>query len=611
MDNESKSLTTRDIWNLFICSAILLFMFVIPKINFSDFILQFHYLISFNSNSYNPQNPPIFFSIGEAISALAILFAVYQFKKEKWSLALKIRNYIGKVVISCISFGIIFSIISSVVPFIDPKNIFELSIFWQIASSFLIAFSVAFLLVKATNKNLFNRKNSRRFYEILAWEISRPDNKRLDLALNVLLDNFENICKSASQEDIKSEINKSARNILDVILSDSSMVKLLTTKRFDGLMYILSVIKKYNVNRMHSPRGIPMIFQGLFLDPDSFLYKQLDHNGLALSANLYENIFESSKILNNFDLFGYPTLGFSSPQDITESTVSVFIQAISKLIKTYLKTGEVPVRHVNNGIEYLSNMFGEICSNIKNEQIAGKDKRYGKNSNWWLLHRITDFLGHDYLFIGHKERFNEQDTIFNKDILALEKKSKKANLNSDLSINEAIAAALYKAFEQLSKIEKGTDTYSIVLDLLHGMTFEDSNLKEGFILPFTERIWEQIGKNVLGKYYPMVLKSYLNYIGFCLVREDGEEKGWSGEQAEKMRRLLYIDLKPKLDENEKMIDGTLMKEALLPDCMDYRGGKFYYTMGFGRGPEEEITPPPNDAKSALEGIDWKNSRNSV
>ncbi len=610
MIKESPETTIKDLRTLLFCLMVVLLMLVLPRINFTNFYTQFSHLISFHSDLYNPQYPPIFFSIGEAISALAILFAVYQFKSEKWSLALKIRGYIRKVVIASISLGIIFSIISSLVSFVDPRNIFELSIFWQIASSLFIAFSVVFLLMKAMNTNLFNRKNSRKFYEVLSWEISRPDEERLNLALNVLLDNFENICKAASKEDPKSEINQSARNILDVILSDSSIVKLLTTKRFDGLMYILSVIKKYNINRMHSPQGIPLIFQGLFLDPYSFLYKQLDRNGLALSANLYENIFESSQILNNFDLFGYPTLGFSSPQDITESTVSVFIHAISKSIKTYLKTGEIPVRHVNNGIEYLSNMFGEICSNIKDEQVAGKDKRYGRNSNWWLLHRITYFFGHDYLFIGHRERFNEQDTIFNKDIIALEKESKEASFLSELSINEAIAAALYKAFEQLSQIEKENDTYHIVFDLLHGMTFE-SNLQEGYILPFTKRIWEQIGKNVLGKYYPMVLKSYLNYIGFCLVGDDGQRKGWAGEQAEKMRRLLYIDLKPKLDAGEKMVDDTPMKEALLPDCMNYKDGNFTYTMGFGRGPTVTITPPAEDSKSALDGVDWEHSKSLI
>lgn len=609
IENE-ETINIDDLKIFLIWSTVLFLMLFFPTLDFTNFYTQFNNFISFKSDSYNPQNPPIFFSIGEAISALAILFAVYQFKREKWSLALEIRNYIKKVVVASMSLGIIFSVVASLVSFVDPKNIFQLSIFWQVISSLLIAFSVVFLLTKATNKNLFNRRSSRNFYEVLSWEISRPDDNRLNLALDVLLDNLDNICKAISEDPLESEYNQSARNILDVILSDSSIVRLLSTKRFDGLMFIISVIKKYNINMSHSPKGIPMIFQGLFLYPDSFLYKQLDRNGLALSANLYSSIFESSQMLNNFDLFGYPTLGFSSPQEITSSTISVFLEAISKSIKTYLKTGKVPVRHVNNGIEYISNLFGDICFKIRDEQDAGKNKRYNTNGNWWLLDKISHFWGHDYLFIGHRERFNEKDIVFNEDILTSEKLSKEANFNSELSINEAIAAALYKSFTNLSAIEKENDTYHIVLNLLNGMTYEP-NLQEGYILPFTQRMWIQIGKNVLGKHYPMVLKSYLQFVGFCLVGDQGQRAGWAGEQAERMRRLLYVDLKPKLDAGEVMINDKPMKESLLPDCMDYKDGKFTYTMGFGNGPTKIIDPPQDGSESALADIDWENSRDSV
>ena len=610
MTDDTQKFTKKDLVNLLFCLIVIFLIFILPEISVTTFFRQLNHLVSFDSSFYDYKNPPIFFSVGEAISALAILFAVYQFKKEKWSLALKIRNYIEKTVIVSISLGILFSIFASFVTFTIPRNIFELSIFWQILSSLFIAFSVVFLLLKATNKNLFNKKNAKRFYETLVWEISRPDDERLNLALNVLLDNFENICKSATKYDSKSEANCFARNILDVILSDRSMVKLITTKRFDGLMYILSILKKYDLNQHHSSQGIPMIFQGLFLDPDSFLYKQLDNNGLALSTNIYESIFGTPQILNNFDLFGYPTLEFSVPDDVNGSTVTVFIQSISKSIKTYLVTGKVPVGHVNKGIKYLSDLFGVICSNIKNEQETGNGKRYGKNSGWWLLNNIARFLGHDYLFIGHRERFDGQDAVLNQDIVATEKIAKETNFHSYLAVNEAVAAAIYKAFEQLSRIEKELDTYHVVLDLLNGMTSEP-NLREGYMLPFTKRMWEQIGKNVLGKHYPMVLKSYLNFVGFCLAAGDGQRKGWSGEQAERMRRLLYIDLKPQLELNEKMVDGTLMKDALLPDCMSYEEGKFTYTFGFGRGPIVVIDPPPEGSESALEDVDWKNSRNLV
>jgi len=608
MFNEPKLLTKRDVWTIFFCSIILFFVVVLPNLNLNNFYIQFTNLISFGSGSYNSENSPIFFSLGEAFSTLAILITVYQFRNEKWRLALRIRSFILPTVITLVSFSIASSIFSTLF-FLDfykiPPNIFHLSVFWQIISGVLMISAIIFLFIKTKNKNLFNKKNSRKFYEILHWEISRPTDERLNLVLNVLLENFENICKNASLNNLNSEISKDARAVLDVILSDGSMVKLLSTQRLDGLMHILYVIKKYNINRRHSSKGIPLIIRGLFFDSESFLYKQLDHSGLALSANLYENLFGSPEILTNFDLFDYPTISFSAKGSTSDTTVNVFIQALSKSIETYLKTGRVPARHINNGIEHLSNIFGELCSKINFEQDDNENGR-GLKGSWWSLHQIAHFFGHDYIYLGEEEKEKKELNIHIKE---KEKTAKETSFYSNSTINEGIAAAMYKAFEQLSRIDKTNDRYGHVLDLLYGV--HEPKMKEGYLIPFEKRIWEQIGKNVLGRHYPMVLKTYLDYIGFCLVGDDGQRKGWTGEQAEKMRRLLYIDLKPQLDKNEKMVDGTTMKEALLPDCMDYREGKFYYTMGFGRGPEEEIVPPSSGAKSALEGVEWKNSRNLV
>jgi hypothetical protein len=606
MKEETDKLTKTDL-KKFTFSAVSLFVIlVLPKLNLLNLWTKILDILSFNSNFYNFKDPAIFFSVGEAISALAILLAIYQIKKEKWNLSLKIRGYITKVILVTISLGILFSIISSLVIFITPKYVFHLSIFWQILSSIFIAFSVIFLLTKATNKNLFNKKNSRKFYEIIAWEISRPDKKRLNYALDVILDNFENICKSAVISDSKMEISQSARNILNVILSDESIVKLITTERFDGLMYIISTLKKYNISRNHSNRGIPIIFRGLFFYQDSFLYKQLDYEGIAMAANIYENVFGSSQMLNNFDIFGYPTIGFASRIKSDKKTVDVFIDALSKSIETYLINGDVSVSHINNGIECLSNIFGNLCERIAEEEGDGKIK-YDIDSNWWSLSRISTFWSHTYVFMGVNDGYRNNDVKLNKEIIEREEKAQEASFNSNRAINEAVAAALYKCFEQLSKIKKAEDTYHIVLDLLGGIISEPE-YKKGYSKPFTKRIWEQIGKNVLGKYYPAVLRPYLNYIGLAVASNKNQETGWRGEQSERMRRLLYIDLKPLLDNNTKMVNDEFMKDVLLPECMDYKDGKFTYTMGFGKGPTVEIDLPPEGSESALKGVDWEHSR---
>ena len=213
------------------------------------------------------------------------------------------------------------------------------------------------------------------------------------------------------------------------------------------------------------------------------------------------------------------------------------------------------------------------------------------------MHVIAEFLGRDYPSMAYRN-------IVNLEISEREKTTSEASFYSESTINAGVTAALYKAFEQLSFIKNTVDTYHTVLELLEGMRHEsDRKNKDGYIEPFEKRIWEQISNNITKRYYPAVLRPFLSSIGFCLASDTSQRQGWIGEQAEKMRRLLYIDLKPLLDKDAEMINYKKMKTALLPETMDYKDGYFTYRFDFGRGKEKRISPPPKGTKSALEDID--------
>jgi hypothetical protein len=595
MKTESNKLNWNDFYKLFFCGLILLVVFweKISLPNIGEWIIH---ITMPDLVNYPYQSPPVFFSIGEALSSIAILLAIYQFKKDKWSIALKVRNYIRPTILATISLGVVLSFVSPFILFKTPTNIFELSIFWQAVGGIFIIFSIVFLFLKATNKGLFNSRTAKKFYEVLHWELSRPSPERLEIILNTLLDNFENICKSAIGDE-KLEVTQLSSAILDVILGEGSLVDLVTTKRLDALHYILAVFEKYNINYRQA-RGFTRIVKNLFVDQESFLYKHLEMSGLALSANLYDHLFGSPQILTNFDLFGWRTIDYSTYKNPSSTQINVFIKALSRAIETYLKTGSIPPRHINNGLSHLSEIFGDICVKINIEEKRGVDTKYALKDEWWSLHTIADFLGHEYPFLG-------RDETLNPIVIETEKTAKKAGFFSDITINEGVAASLYKAFEQLTYIKRSNDTYHTVLDLLHGMIYSP-DLKQGYRDPFEKRIWEQIARNVIEHYYPAPLRTYLMFIGFCLASDDNQRTGWIGEQAERMRRLLYVDLKPQLERAERMVDKTPMQESLLPDCMTYEGGKFTYRLGFGEGEKVFITEPPEGSESALKNVDLKN-----
>lgn len=545
----------------------------------------------FNSTKY--------LDLGGALAAFGLIFAIYQLRTPQWKIILSLRSrwqknliwIFGGIGLLLTLLGVLlseFSICWLCSPLDNP-------LFYEItAYCFFIASPFSLLYLSLRPKGLFNEKTSRIFYEVMVQEISRTNDDGINAALEVLLHNFKDICKAA-HEHKNEEINQFARAILNVILSDESVIKILTTKRLDALKIIFAVVENNQISRRESGIGIHKLVQNLFYDKESFLYKHLGGDGLALSSNIYESIFDSPTILTNFDLFGLSSLEYSMRGEMGQLGIEVLIEALSRSIKTYLVTGNVPPRHINNGLSYLSEIFGDICLRISIEEKRSVDTTYSLKDDWLALNYIARWLGHDYPFLAYQEKLNRV-------VQEREKTASEASFFSDSTINEGIAAALYKAVEQLSYIENTTDTYHTVLDLLNGMMHRDK-LKEGYRGPFEKRMWEQIAANIISHYYPATLRTYLEYVGSCLAENQNQRTGWIGEQAERMRRLLYVDLKPLIDSEAKMLNGKRMKDALLPKSMNYKNGKFTYRFGFGRGEEAEITPPLEGEGSALKGVD--------
>ncbi len=549
----------------------------------------------------DPVNIPIYLDLGSALAAFGLIFAVYQLRKPRWELILRIRSgWQSNLIWIFGGIGLLLTLARTIIPqewlFCLPFPLNTPLSYEIMAYLFFIASPVSLLYFSTRSKGLFNKKTARKFYESLVWEISKTSDDNVNAALSVLLPNLKDVCKAIEKYPPKEEIRQSASATLDVILSDTSVVKVLTTKRLDALQYIFGTIEKFNIRQREAGVGIPSIVRNLFNDKESFFYKHLNREGLALPLNIYEIIFDTPVILNNFNLFGYPTLWHLMPKELGNVGLSVFIEALSRSIKTYLKTGKVPPRHINDGLSYLSETFGSICHEISDIERKGGDTSYSSlQEQWWGLHLIANFLGHGYTFLAYQEELNQE-------IKEKEKTVPEVSFYSDTTINAGIAATLYKAFEQLSHIENTLDSYHTILELLYGMMHE-YEYKEGYRPPFEKRMWEQIAANVVHRHYPAALRTYLEFIGFCAASDENQRKGWIGEQAERMRRLLYIDLKPLLDTDTKMVNDEKMKDALLPKSMSYEGGNFTYTFGFGRGEKKIIPPPTEGSISALDGVD--------
>ena len=182
----------------------------------------------------------------------------------------------------------------------------------------------------------------------------------------------------------------------------------------------------------------------------------------------------------------------------------------------------------------------------------------------------------------------------------------RADFYSQATINAGVAAAIYKATEALSTLDDGFETYTTVVQLLHGMVFEPKR-KAGYREPFLARMWQQITINIRQRHYPVPLKAYLQTIGYHLA-SGMQLEGWVADESERIRKLLYVDLRPLFEADAQMINRTKMQDAMLPGMMRFSDGKFYYTFGYGKGEEAEIGPPAAHSGSAVDDVDPDESR---
>jgi len=542
---------------------------------------------------------PIYLGLGGALAAMGLILAVYQLRTPKWDIVLSIRRPWQKRLFWVLGgAGLLLTLFRVLLPEQPIEQIpalFRRAIFYEISAYlFFIASPVSLMFFANKNKGLFNKKTASDFYEVMAQRVSRTNDEDVNALLPVLLSNLENICLAI--KDTKNvETGHLARAIINVILSDEVVVKVITTKQLYALLFIFEMVEKHNIRQKDFGVGMPKIMNNLFNDKESFLYKHLKRTGLALSSNAYETIFSSSTILNNFDLYGYPALSYTDREETNIESIEVLIESLSRSMKMYLKTGDASARRINEGLSYLSDIFGDMCSKISIAEKPGVETTRSLKNEWRGVYAIARFLGHGYVFLAYQDELHAAT-------LEREKRATEASFHSNESINDGIAAILFKAFVQLSYIKKDRDVHDTVIRLLTGMIYHGEH-KTGYRDPFLKAVWEQIASNVKKQYYPAILKSYLMYVGLDLALGSRKKPEWVNEQAERMRRLLYVDLKPLLEKNIEMADGAKMEDVLLPSNMEYKKGYFFYTTGFGKGEEKRIDRPKEGAKSALSEID--------
>jgi len=549
--------------------------------------------------AYSMLEPQIFLGLGGALTALGLLFAAYEFANNSaLSIKLELRSNLERFFFLWLfpSLGILFALVAALVtqiPFEHIQPPFNNALFYEILS--FISFIIGIVLIGFVTRRIktFSEKNSRIFYEILIKHVSKNDKSFRNAVLEILSKNLRkisNILVNSSEPEARGN----ARAVLDVILSEHEIAETIATERLDILFHVLNTFEEERVTNRHVGYGFQQIMHQLFFNKKSFLHKQLNKEGLALSSNVAEKIFKNSYFLNNFDLFSYEIIKYQHRSNLSPDTIEIFTRNISMAIKNYHSGVDIEVKKINYGILMLSEMMDTAISEISLEEESSYEKITPVRS-------LANFFGKSPLYLIKPE-------IFSAGVIDRELDTRTANLRSSRNLNEAFSQAMYRTFLQLGNIKNldNFEYYLLTLGLFESIKDESQRIP-GYKKPFEKKIWNQIARNVLKKVYPNITKPYLLFGGYLAANNLGTGDDWFAIQAEKIRQLLYVDLKPLFVKDLKMVNGKSMEEILLPASIIYNKeqGSFFRRQGILDTDLIEI-PRPRTETSAFHDISVEN-----
>lgn len=533
----------------------------------------------------NIMNVPVFFSIGEAVAAVAIILAVYQIKKDDWETPLEIRDHVVPVTVILIGLGIAAEIAASIMSTTEPRTILELSLTWQILASLLIIGSFIYLVMNSKKKGLFNERTYNRFFESLKKRVAYRSPKQMDAVADILIMNLDDLLKQVSPAPLSGHstaIAKSAHDTLRKIVADSSFTRYVVEFRADFLTSFIKGIKEYHGYIDTLTITFNAIIRAAFYNKNSYLYDELRREGLGYGRPLLNDIFCDQRIFLDFKPLN--EIAFGGEQMVDSDRLDLFISALDLAIKGYWDKGvyiDFEGSAFDNAFAILETTFGNIVSEIKTSDqeldvsFIRKFQLIPFFVNWIFVHRYEDALKANQ--VPEEELNVQQET--------------RSYGNCPKSLTAGYAELIFRLLCSLSRSlnEESKRVTSILIagDIL--VFYHRTNLKN-IRTALLDYIWKDplsgVDSNLQG-YYPSILPIVLSLIAMWQDGGSQERK----ELYNSVVTFLNTKLKPKILAGDKMANGELMEHALLPREVTFDRGKglfIWKSPQYGGGEQEMI-----------------------
>lgn len=556
-----------------------------------------------NACFYNPLNPPVYFSLGEAIGAVALFIAAYQLSKPSWKIAFAIRKKWQRwLPLSFLILGFFMIFISSLlsqIPFYSLKPPLNYSLFYEMTGFILFGLAPSsYVFFSQRTTKLFNKRTYKNFFQVLLRETARTTPETQEAVVNIIGNNLTEIAKQAKRDEsvvfIRNEIEKEAAkkpervyanyasSVLNVILSEKKIASYIATARLDFLFHFISEIKKNSLDRSIAITN-ENISKALFEDTNSHLYSQLNYGGLALSANLYRTMFYDQQTLNIIRPLSNWNSWLLEDQSLLmdKGYLDVYLKALKNAVEGYWfnPKSDQNIWPFNSGFQNL----GDYARNIVIMAIRDSSKKSIVSSR---LGSVASFIGTD--FMQFYEKAIKEKKIAENDIKVLRDRGKYSE-----SLTAYYSELVFEFLETLAMIKNDDEDIRLTAyhatDRLFGVSVGRGEAFDNLRKDTTSLIWKKIKENVERGHFPAILKVYLSLVAFPSEHEDEPVC----EERNKLIGYIEKELAPRILKDEKMGNKKdIMERVLLPENIVFNRQTKKFNWVWRDGSQKELVVKP-------------------
>lgn len=482
---------------------------------------------------YDPKAPsPTYFTIGDAIAALAVTFAINQFLKPLYRLRLNVIGIGFGTIVSFVFFGAALSVVAAIVPSLSFLHGTPLSypLNWEIMGGIIIGIIFGFFAWITLKKTNITRQNIHNFSAYgISFLSEANDDERSQFARELFShSNLTKLCTLASEieraerhaayveiEDLKSkgrtgwhplkatpsaffifknrkrlDAAYSAWQILQVI-SDNDFCRIVVTRHSLDFLNSIVAAKTDCLDTACLKPFVQSVATQALIQDNGMLAREARFDGFGKQRTFADRFFGNAK-MQEFDPFrSYGLFDEVNPSKFLLARLNL---ASKLMVKAELQSD----RYWNgNSINSVTRIYESICRKMTFERLRNRDIDYLPN----LLVGIIDIIDITNTMINSK----------NSESFYL--------LSSDGTRHDSldyISQLIHEALISVSNNFQGPDDYAwiFVYEIIRH-TFEN-NRDEKNLNPIQQRVLIKIIKTLkdnMDGFYPTLSRVMISYIG--------------------------------------------------------------------------------------------------